>query len=146
MLTLHDPAHRSALESRVRALRPDSPRRWGKMSADQMLWHVNAGLAVAVGELTAPVERPPLPRPVMKFLILNLPWPKGAPTSPAFRAEASYDFQAERIRCLRLIGTLAGQSLDRLQHVHPILGRMSGTDVSRLQAKHLDHHLKQFGV
>jgi hypothetical protein len=29
---------------------------------------------------------------------------------------------------------------------NPIFGKVSGTDISRLQAKHLDHHLKQFGV
>jgi hypothetical protein len=40
------------------ALRPDSPRRWGRMSVGQML----------------------CPRPLMKFIVINLPWPKGAPT------------------------------------------------------------------
>ena len=47
MRTLHDVAHRSALIERVRALRPDSARRWGKMSVDQMLWHVNDAIAAA---------------------------------------------------------------------------------------------------
>ena len=48
MRTLHDVAHRSALIERVRALRPDSTRRWGKMSVDQMLWHVNDAIAAAL--------------------------------------------------------------------------------------------------
>ena len=146
MPTVHDATYRAALQSRLRALKPDSPRRWGKMSPDQMLWHLNVGLSVALGETTIPDQRPPLPRPLMKFLVLNLPWVKGAPTSPIFVARSSYDFEGERARCLQLLGRLASLPLDAPPVMHPIFGRMSGTDTSRLHAKHLDHHLKQFGV
>jgi len=41
---LHDPAVRDAIRARVEALRPDAPRKFGKMSIDQMLWHVNQAL------------------------------------------------------------------------------------------------------
>ena len=146
MPTVHDEGYRSALQSRIQSLRPDSPRRWGKMTPDQMLWHVNVGLSVALGETTIPDGRPPLPRPIMKFLVLNLPWVKGAPTSPIFLAKSQYDFEAERTRCLQLLGRLANQPLDGAPVMHPIFGNMSRTDVSRLHAKHLDHHLKQFGA
>jgi hypothetical protein len=36
--------------------------------------------------------------------------------------------------------------LDAEWPTHPMLGRMSGSEVSRLHAKHLHHHLTQFGV
>jgi hypothetical protein len=29
---------------------------------------------------------------------------------------------------------------------HPVFGRMTGEQVSHLHAKHLNHHLTQFGV
>ena len=82
----------------------------------------------------------------MKFAVLNLPWTKNAPTNPSFVAKASHDFEAERARCLSLIEKLTSRAIDNSSSDHPIFGRMSGRDVSRLQAKHLDHHLKQFGV
>src|SRR5688500_12483390 len=63
MRTLHDPAVRRSLEARLDALRPDAPRRWGKMTPDQMLWHVNQYLPSATGEDTMPAPKGPVPTP-----------------------------------------------------------------------------------
>jgi DinB superfamily len=145
MPLLHEPEVRSAVERRLNALRPDSRQSWGKMTASQMLWHVNQALEQALGHLEAPQDRVPLPRPMMKFIVLNLPWPKNAPTNPSFVAKTSHDFEAERARCRALIVELVTRRLEGSGD-HPMFGRMSGRDTSRLQAKHLDHHLRQFGV
>ena len=146
MALLHDESYRSQIIERIRRLRRDTPRRWGKMSADQMLWHVNGGLSMALGQIDVPPRRLPMPRPLVRFFVLNLPWPKGVPTMPMFVASGSYDFESERARCLRLIDQLAAKRLDEKWPTHPLLGALSGSDASRLQARHLDHHLKQFGV
>ena len=146
MPMLHDPAYRSRLQARVRALRPDSPRRWGKMSVDQMLWHVSDAMEVALGTRPAPVQKAPLPRPIMKFVVLNLPWPRGAPTMPMFLPRRSYEFTAERDRCLKLIDELSAKRLEDEWPDNPVFGKVHGRDVSRLHAKHLNHHLTQFGV
>jgi hypothetical protein len=145
MSTIHDPAYRAALQTRLRGLKADSPKQWGSMSPSQMLHHINVALAVSAGELTLPEERSPLPRGLMKFLVLHLPWPKGAPTSPSFMATGTYDFESERSRCLQLLDRVAALPLDGAI-VHPIFGSMSGAETSRLQAKHLNHHLKQFNL
>jgi hypothetical protein len=146
MPMLHDPAYRLRLQARVRALRPDSPRRWGKMSVDQMLWHVSDAMEVARGTRPAAVQKTPLPRPIMKFLVLNLPWPRGAPTMPMFLPQGNYGFTAERDRCLRLIDELSAKRLEDEWPDNPVFGKVKGRDVSRLHAKHLNHHLTQFGV
>ena len=78
MKTLHDPSHRGELVRRLEALTPDSERRWGKMSVDQMLWHVGDALALSLGEITVSTEKPPIPRGLLKFIVLNLPWGKNA--------------------------------------------------------------------
>jgi DinB family protein len=146
MPTLHDEANRSQIINRLRSLRLDSPRRWGRMSADQMLWHVNGGLSMALGQMNIPPQKTPLPRPIMRLLALSLPWPKGWPTMPMFVASGSYDFDAERARCVQLIEQMSAKALDEHWPRHPLLGQLSGRDASRLQARHLDHHLRQFGV
>ena len=146
MPLLHDEGYRSQVINRIQSLRPDTPKRWGQMSADQMLWHVNGGLSMALGQIDVEPQEPPLPQPVMRWLVLNLPWPKGAPTLPPYVASGAYDFDAERTRCLGLIDQLAAKPLEDRWPTHPALGKMSGREASRLQAKHLDHHLKQFGV
>jgi hypothetical protein len=146
MPTLHDEPYRLQIINRIRSLHRDSPRRWGMMSADQMLWHVNGGLAMALGHLHVPPQKLPVPRAIMRLVALNLPWPKGWPTMPMFVASGSYDFDAEGARCVQLIDQFAAKRLDEDWPTHPLLGRLSGREASRIQAKHLDHHLRQFGL
>src|SRR5690606_232109 len=100
----------------------------------------------SVGEGGIDDVTPPLPRALIKFLVLNLPWTKGAPTNARFVATGTHDFEAERAECLRLIDAIARRAMDGVWVDHPVFGAMTGRDISRLQAKHLDHHLRQFGA
>jgi hypothetical protein len=144
---LHDPPHKAEIVRRLRGLSPHAHRRWGKMSVGQMLWHVNEALEGALGLTTMAPQKVPLPRPLMKFIVINLPWPKGAPTLKGWVPTGdSYDFGSERDRCLRLVDALTSKPLDDDWPDSPTLGRMRGSDVSRLHSKHLNHHLTQFGV
>ncbi len=146
-MLLHDGQCKAEIVRRVKALRPDSAPRWGKMSVSQMLWHVNEVLEDALGHRAISPEKVPLPRPLMKFIVINLPWPKGAPTRERWMPQNDrYDFSAEHVRCLRLIEEVTAKPLDSAWPESPTLGPMSGKDVGRLQAKHLNHHLTQFGV
>ena len=147
MALLHDQRDKADILRRVQALRPDSRGRWGKMSVSQMLWHVNEAMEGALGRTDPAPEKVALPRPLMKFIVINLPWPKGAPTLKRWTPRSdSYDFAAERSRCLRLIEELTSKPIDSKWPDSPSLGHMTGKDVSQLQAKHLNHHLTQFGV
>jgi len=145
MAYLHDAPVRDALRTRIRLLKPDAPRRWGKMTVDQMLWHVSESLRAALGQTHPHVVKPPLPRALLRFLVLNVPWPRGAPTHPDFVAGDRYGFEEEKIRCLNFIEAFAQKSLDAEWPESATLGPMTGRSWSRLQAKHLDHHLRQFG-
>jgi len=144
---LHDAATRASLRTRLQSLRPDAPRQWGKMTIDQMLWHVNQSLAQALGQVSAEPVKMPIPKPVLKFLVLNLPWTKGAPTAPDLIADMRRcQFDAEHARCLELVDAFAARSIDGSWPRAGVLGNMSGRDWSRLEAKHLDHHLRQFSA
>lgn len=147
MPMMHDNAFRESLGARLKSLRSDAERRWGKMTADQMVWHVGDGLEMALG--TRPYTSgkfPPLPKGVLKFAVLNLPWPRGAPTLDGLVATKRYDFEAERARCLRLLDEIGKKDLQSAWPAHPAFGPVDGRFHSRLQAKHVDHHLKQFGA
>ncbi|MES2178988.1 MAG: DinB family protein [Gemmatimonadota bacterium] len=147
MRMLHDPAIRSSLEERLKALSPDAPRKWGSMTPDQMLWHLNQFLEFALGKgERREGKRPPIPLPIMRFLLLNMPWPKSAPTHPGALAKDRYDFAAERERCLALIDSFVRRPLDGPWPVDAAFGEVTGLFTSRLQAKHLDHHLRQFNA
>ena len=146
MRSLHDAAYRETIRARLKSLRADSHRKWGKMSSDQMLWHVAAGLELALGRRTSKPMKPPLPRPLLRFLVINVPWPKGAPTSPEIVATRQYDFVAERKRCMELIDERSTKDLRGPWPEHFMLGQITGAQASQLQAKHVDHHLRQFGA
>jgi hypothetical protein len=144
---LHDPPHKAEILRRLKTLSPNAARRWGKMSVSQMLWHVNEAMEGALGRIQAEPMKVPLPRPLLKFLVLNFPWGKGAPTLKRWVPQSdNYDFASEQTRCLRLVGELASKPLDDAWPDSATLGRMTGNEVSRLHAKHLNHHLTQFGV
>lgn len=142
---IHDEDVRRDLERRVSALTPGLTPRWGKMSVDQMLWHVSEAMA---GHLVEPerTRKSPMQSAVMRFVVLNLPWPKGSPTDPALVTTSQHDFEEQRVRCLALIREVASRAVDAPWPRHATFGAMTGRQVSALQAKHLNHHLTQFGV
>lgn len=131
---------------RIQSLAPDSRATWGKMSVDQMLWHVNKALGLSLGHETVGPGSLPLPAPVLKFLALRLPWMKGAPTHPDFVAKATHDFAAERARLLSLIDEVVAKPMSHDWPRHPAFGKMTGFEATQLMAKHIDHHLRQFGA
>ena len=146
MRMLHDPAVRTSIESRLSAIRPDSPRQWGTMTVDQMLWHVNQFLAASLGEGSLAVTRLPMPAPIMRFFLIYMPWPKSAPTNKKAVAKERYDLEVERERCRQLIARFVSRPVAGEWPVDPSWGRVDGKFASRLQAKHLDHHFRQFNA
>ena len=145
MRMLHDPEVRSSIEARLNAIRPDSPRQWGSMTVDQMLWHVNQFLAGSLGEGSLEkVEKFPIPAPLLKFFLIYIPWPKSAPTNKKAVAKGTYDLEAERAKCRELIAKFVSRPIDGEWPADPSFGPCNGTFASRLQAKHLDHHFRQF--
>ena len=117
------------------------------MSVDQMLWHVNEALATAIGEIQMPRQRSVMPPAFLRFVVLNVPWPKGAPTHPSYVAAGKRcDFETEKTRCLRLLEAFCRKGIDSSWPESPSFGRVSGRFQSRFQARHLDHHLRQFSA
>jgi hypothetical protein len=145
MVLLHDPLVGDAIRSRVRALTPSARARWGRMSAAQMLWHCNQVLGTSLGDVQVPVRRPPFPVPLLKLMLFRMPWPHGAPTAPEYVAGPSRDFEAERAQCLALMDRFTVRKLEG-EWSPAVFGPLSGREWSCLQARHLDHHLRQFGT
>lgn len=147
MKIIHNADARADLVRRVRSLTPESQRRWGRMSVDQMLWHVNGMLRIAIGELPFVPSENLFTRTVIRFFALNMPWPKGrAPTAPEVRASGKYDLAQEQVLLYELLNRFASRELHSEWPRHPAFGAMTGHDWSRLEHKHVDHHLRQFGV
>jgi hypothetical protein len=145
MRILHDPSVRDSIRDRVQKLAPNSVRRWGEMSVDQMLWHCNQVLGTALGDIQVEPARPPFPVPVLKFMLFNMPWPHGAPTAKEYKPVDPCAFEAERTKCLELIDRFTARNLDD-KWAPAVFGELTGREWSRLHMRHLDHHLKQFSA
>lgn len=143
---LHDSSVLASIRSRLGQLRADSRPVWGRMTPDQMLWHMNQALGTSLGRMSPPRNRALLPRPVLRFFVLNFPWPRNSPTNKDWVARERHDFNAELARCQALVSDFVARPVDERSAVHPLFGQMSGRQQSRLHAKHFDHHLKQFGL
>jgi len=112
-----------------------------------MVWHVNSALCLALGKLAAAPDKAPLPPFLLRPIVLYAPWPKAkAPALRELVAKGAYDLEAERQRFHVLIEEFSAKPLEGGWITHPVLGRLTGEQWSRLQAKHVDHHFRQFGV
>jgi hypothetical protein len=138
--------------ARLGQLRPDSVRRWGRMSVHQMVCHLADANRMALGQKAATAPCGLLQRTVVKWVALYAPmrWPPGIVTSPeldqlgvvatppsAFAADLA---EVEALLRLMLADT---RSLTR---PHPVFGPMSEAAWLRWAYLHTDHHLRQFGV
>jgi hypothetical protein len=83
MASLLRHTHRSRLHQRIDQLTPDAARRWGRMTAQQMVCHLIDSVESAWDTDTEPPGTGPLSREPLKWLVLRaLPWPKGKMESP----------------------------------------------------------------
>ena len=152
MKTLARRSDKDELVQRLRRLRPDSVRRWGRMSAHQMVCHLNDSLLVATGQRTASPAITLPSRTIIKWIALYLPlrWPPGILTRPEIDQEAGgtrpIDFAVDVARQVALIEDVARQPEKLRGSVHPIFGRMSERSWLRWAYLHTDHHLRQFGT
>jgi hypothetical protein len=145
MPSLKDPAARSALVARLDRLSPDATPLWGKMTAPKMLAHITDAFRMALGELSVKPKRIPLVGsfPFKQLAIYVIPFPKSSPTAPEIIARAPEAFDVEKANVKELLARLAGNVT---YAAHPIFGTLSPAAWGTLGYKHLDHHLRQFGV
>lgn len=138
------------MRRRITALTPDSQPLWGKMSVSDMLAHVNVAYEMVY---TAKHSRPnPIMRWVLKTIVKQRvvgpdPYPRHAPTAPAFRITEARDFETERQRLLDYLQQVMDEGRAAFEG-RPSLsfGPLTATEWNALFAKHLDHHLQQFGI
>jgi hypothetical protein len=144
--SLADASARDEIVQRIGRLTPQTPARWGKMDCPKMLAHIGDALKMATGELHVPFKRTPLRLwPVRTLFIYWLPMPKGAPTAPVLVRRTADEWQREVDDVCGRLRAFPPQ-VDGEWPVHPVFGPMTARDWGVLGYKHLDHHLRQFGV
>ena len=136
---------------RINNLTPETQRKWGKMTVDQVLAHMN----VPYSFIFEP-EKQKKPGMIAKFLLKNfvkpkvvnnIPYKQSIPTSPVFIISDARNFEEEK---KKLIGNIQRvQQLGREAFEgkeNSSFGILTAQEWNNMLAKHLNHHLQQFGV
>ena len=147
MKSLFHSADRLRLKRRLDELKQDTKATWGRMDCQQMLAHLSDGIRMALGELPVRSRGGPLRFPPLRHAIIYwLPFPKGAPTAPELLARRAESCKLETAALKTLMERFAARTGTGPWPEHPAFGRLTEQDWGALVHKHIDHHLRQFGV
>ncbi len=151
MKNLFNQSDRENLIARLYNLHPDCQRRWGKMSVAEILPHLSDPFRATLGEKKVEDVSNAITRGFIgKMMVRHIPWPKSAFTSPSFLPgtgmTAFEGFEDDKQALILLIHRFANVDVNTAFQPHPVFGNLSKRDYGRLYWRHLDHHLRQFGV
>ncbi len=150
MKTMARAQDKEEIVRRLRTIRADSGRRWGRMSAHQMICHLSDSFLAVTGQRHISPASGLLQSTVIKWIALYAPlkWPRGVPTRPEVDQEVGgtkpSHFAAD-VTQLEMLVELITTRKGCFGPTHPIFGNMSDTDWMRWAYLHMDHHLRQFG-
>lgn len=135
------------IKNRLNQLTENSERRWGKMTVGQMAWHCQYPLKLAIKNKENSSKGNWFIRTFFKKSLYNdKPWRKNLPTAPQLKAKEDKNFDTEITILKELVGTFNTLATRDIWYPHPAFGPLTKEQWGQLQYKHLDHHLKQFGV
>ncbi len=147
MASIFIPEDNQIIISRINSLTPESNAQWGKMTVDQMFKHCTEAVNVAFGvnELKVNFLMKLLGK-MLKNKVFNSEFGKNSPTAKEFIFTDKYDFEASKNELIEAFGKFSEGHQSIKLTKHPFWGKMTYEDWDKLMWKHLDHHLKQFGV
>lgn len=151
MKSLFDPQIHAEVQTRIDSLSVASTPNWGRMTVGQMCTHCQMPLEIAMEKRKMNAKRPGF----MKRLIFKLykplmyndkPWSKNLPTVKDFIVTETKDVEVEKSKLSSLVTEFHEQKDTTEWPAHPMFGKFTHEQWGKMQYKHLDHHLTQFGV
>jgi len=149
MRSIFETGTHAELLDRLGKLNTNSERQWGKMTPSQMMEHTSRAMEMATGQV--PMKHAFIGKAIgwmfkTKFLG-EQPFSKNSPTGPTLIIKDDPDFEAVRERLSGLISHLHSLGESGTDgNIHGFFGPLTGKQWGETQYKHVDHHLRQFGV
>ena len=147
---LFDAAITEEVHKRIHRLTHETQPLWGKMNVANMLGHCNVTYEMMYE------TKHPKPGGFMKFMLKLFvkravvgpkPYPKNSRTAPQFLIADERVFDTEKQRLLDYLQRVQAEGAAAFdQRESHSFGPLSIDEWNTLMYKHLDHHLKQFGV
>lgn len=151
MASIFDDRARGNLVARLDALTPEHQAKWGRLSAHGAVCHLNDSFLGCMGEREHRQAITFLARTLLRVVAFHMPikWPPGAKTLPEFDQERGgtppEEFAGDVARLRDTVERFAATKGDGLVP-HPFFGRLTALEWGRWGYRHMDHHLRQFGV
>ncbi|MCP1183735.1 DUF1569 domain-containing protein [Paenibacillus sp. 1781tsa1] len=149
MKSIFDTINAAEITERMDQLSENSIPKWGTMQVSQMLAHCSAFHDIPLGNAFPP--RGLLGRLIGRFakpmFYNDKPLPHNMSTIPTIIIDDQRQFMAEKEKLEQQINIFQqGVSEKFSRHPHPFFGKLTAEQWGKGIYKHLDHHLKQFGV
>jgi hypothetical protein len=150
MKNLFEKSTANEVTSRIARLGPHSQRQWGKMTPAQAMAHCSTTMEWALGD-TYPgrmfIGRIIGPLAKSRVLKDEAPMGKNMPTAKALLVQDDRDLVRECQRLSALVERFsAGGPRKCTRNPHTFFGPLTPEEWAALMYKHVDHHLRQFGV
>jgi hypothetical protein len=138
------------MKARIKAVKPDAKRLWGKMDVNQMICHLADQLRMATGEIECRDKSTFLSRTFVKFLAVNVV------DAPPEKVKTVHELDQDRggtkatnlendkQTLLKKLEKFVAVDENSQLYPHGFFGKLSKKEWGKLIYKHLDHHLKQF--
>jgi hypothetical protein len=150
MESLFDPQGNKNIIERIDNLTPIKLSEWGVMTVSQMLEHCQMPLKVVYGTLEIKVNwlmKLLFGRSAKKMFSGHKRFGKGLPTAKEFKITYEPDFETAKKELKELVSKFSRDGRKGIMVTsHPLFGKMTYDEIDYAQWKHLDHHLRQFGV
>ncbi|HYJ38693.1 MAG TPA: DUF1569 domain-containing protein [Chitinophagaceae bacterium] len=134
---------------RIGRVTADTKPLWGKMNAGQMMAHCQVPVRVSFGEakLSGRFFGILLGPWIKRVILSDKPFKKGLPTHKSFLVTDERNFEIEQGRLKECVQRFYDYGKEKIgKFPHPFFGKMTPDEWGTSMYKHLDHHLKQFGV
>lgn len=148
--SIYDAAVAEDFITRINKLTPETQPLWGKMDVARMLAHCCVTYEYIFD------ERHDKPSFLMKFILKALvkrkvvseeTYGKNSPTGPAFIIANAKDFEKEKARLINYVNKVLEKGPSFFQgKASNSFDVLTPTEWNNMMYKHLDHHLRQFGV
>jgi len=136
--------------NRIEKLNENSKPNWGKMNVGQMLKHCQIPMEIALGKREMKTKVGFFKKMIFKLfkpmMYSDKLWKPNVRTPKEFIITESQGFDTEKNKIVNLINEFTANKDNSNWPEHPVFGVFTNEQRGKMQYKHFDHHLRQFGV
>lgn len=135
------------IRERLDKLSENTERQWGKMTPAQMACHCQGPLNIMLRKTDYGLKPNWFVKTFFKkTMYSDKLWRKNLPTVKIFKQTEDKNFPEEKSKLMALVDEIGNQLNKESWGEHPVFGKFTNEQWGKMQYKHLDHHLRQFGL